>query len=246
MSFTADSPCWILGTGFLGSRLRARLPHAVGVDAEAPAEVQGDAAEAAVLAEAAALAEPQAVFCCLSTRGGDAAAYRRTYLDVLRALPAGARVVFCSALSAGQGGTEKAAVLRDAEAAVLARGGVVVRMAALYGAGRCELLRRHLAGEPCLAGADSRRFNYLHVEDAAAALVAAAAAPSGIYAACGDSLTKAEAYAMLERVTGRPAATTSAPEGRRGAADVDPLTVAPPVPQWAARIHLTDWCRRHA
>lgn len=246
MSFGADSPCWILGTGFLGSRLRARLTHAVGIDAVAPAEVQGDAADAAVLARAAASVLPQAVFCCLSTRGGDAAAYRRTYLDTLRALPDGARVVFCSALSAGQGGSEKAAILREAEALVLARGGVVVRLAALYGEERCELLRRHLSGEPRLAGADTRRFNYIHVEDAAAALMAAAAAPSGVYAAWGDSLTKAETYAMLAEVTGKPAAEDSAPEGRRGAADADPLSVAPPVPQWAAQIHLADWCRCHA
>lgn len=246
MSFAADSPCWILGTGFLGSRLRARLTQAVGIDAAAPAEVQGDAAEPGVLARAAAMVAPQAVFCCLSTRGGDAAAYRRTYLEVLRALPAGARPVFCSALSAGQGETEKAAILREAEAHVLDRGGVVVRLAALYGEGRCELLRRHLAGEPRLAGAEGRRFNYIHVEDAAAALQTAASAPCGVYTACGDSLTKAEAYAMLERVTGRPAAADSAPEGRRGAADVDPLSVAPPVLRWVPQIHLEDWCRRHA
>ena len=246
MSFAADSPCWILGTGFLGSRLRARLLHAVGIDAAAPAEVRGDAAEAAVLARAAALAQPAAVFCCMSTRGGDAAAYRRTYLETLRALPEGPRLVFCSALSAGQGGSEKAAILREAEALVLARGGVVVRLAALYGEGRCELLRRHLAGEPRLAGADTRRFNYIHVEDAADALLAAAAAPSGVYAACGDSLTKAEAYAMLAAETGKPAAADSAAEGRRGAADVDPLSVALPVPRWAPQIHLADWCRRHA
>lgn len=246
MSFAADSPCWILGTGLLGSRLRARLTHAVGIDTAAPAEVQGDAADAAVLARAAALAQPQAVFCCLSTRGGDAAAYRRAYLDVLHALPVGPRLVFCSALSAGQGETEKSAILREAESLVLARGGVVVRLAALYGEGRCELLRRHLAGEPRLAGKESRRFNYLHAEDAAGALLAAASAPSRVYTACGDSLTKAAAYAMLERVTGRAAAAESSPEGRRGAADVDPLSVAPPVPRWVPQIHLADWCRRHA
>ncbi|MCQ2365295.1 MAG: hypothetical protein MJ051_07070 [Akkermansia sp.] len=243
MSFAADSPCWILGTGFLGSRLRACLSHAVGIDSAAPAEVQGDAADAAVLARAAAMAQPAAVFCCLSTHGGDAAAYRRTYLDTLRALPEGARVIFCSALSAGQGASEKAAILREAEAQVLARGGVVVRLAALYGEGRCELLRRHRAGEPRLAGADTRRLNYIHVEDAAAALLAAAAAPSAVYTACGDSLTKAEAYAMLETATGVPAAADSAPEGRRGVADVDPQTVGAPVPHWVPQIHLADWCR---
>lgn len=238
----AAQPAWILGTGFLGSRLRRLLPHAVGIDCAAPAEVQGDAADPAVLARAAERGMPALIFCCLSTRGGDAAAYRRTYLDAVRALPAGAKVVFCSSLSAGQGASDKAGLLREAETCVLARGGVVVRLAALYGEGRCELLRRHRAGEPRLAGADERRLNYIHVDDAAAALVAAAAAPSGLYAACGDSFTKAEAYALLERVTGIPAVAESAPAGRRGLTDADPAAL-PPVPRWRPMISFADWCR---
>lgn len=241
MTLAAQS-AWILGMGFLGSRLRRLLPHAVGIDRTAPAEVQGDAADSAVLARAAERGTPALVFCCLSTRGGEAEAYRRTYLDVVRALPAEAKVVFCSSLSAGQGVSDKAALLREAETCVLARGGVVVRLAALYGEGRCELLRRHRAGEARLAGAENRRLNYLHVDDAAAALVAAAAAPSGLYAACGDSFTKAEAYALLELVTGVPAAAESAPAGRRGLTDADPASL-PPVPLWRPMISFADWCR---
>lgn len=238
----AAQPVWILGTGFLGSRLHRLLPHALGIDRAAPAEFQGDAADPAVLARAVEQGRPALIFCCLSTRGGDAAAYRRTYLDVVRALPEGARVVFCSSLSAGPGMSDKAALLREAETCVLARGGVVVRLAALYGEGRCELLRRHRAGEPRLAGAAERRLNYIYVDDAAAALLAAAAAPSGIYAACGDSLTKEEAYALLERVTGIPAAAESASAGRRGLTDADPAAL-PPVPQWRPMISFADWCR---
>lgn len=238
----AAQPAWILGVGFLGSRLRRLLPQSIGIDGSAPAEVQGDAADPAVQARAAVLLPPALIFCCLSTRGGNAADYRRTYLDVVRALPGTARVIFCSALSAGQGASEKAGILREAEQSVLDRGGVVVRLAALYGEGRCELLRRHRAGEPRLAGPDSRRLNYIHVEDAAAALLAAAEAPSGIYAACGDSLTKAEAYALLAAVTGIPAAAESSPEGRRGLTDADPAAL-PPVPNWQPKISFADWCR---
>lgn len=241
MTLAAQS-AWILGMGFLGSRLRRLLPHAVGIDRTAPAEVQGDAADSAVLARAAERGTPALVFCCLSTRGGEAEAYRRTYLDVVRALPAEAKVVFCSSLSAGQGVSDKAALLREAETCVLARGGVVVRLAALYGEGRCELLRRHRAGKARLAGAENRRLNYIHVDDAAAALVAAAAAPSGLYAACGDSFTKAEAYALLERVTGIPVTAESAPAGRRGLTDADPASL-PPVPLWRPMISFADWCR---
>lgn len=239
---TAAQSAWILGTGFLGSRLRRLLPEALGIDRAAPADVQGDAADPAVLARAVAMGLPECVFCCLSTRGGTAADYRRTYLDVVRALPAGCRIVFCSSLSAGQGRSEKAAVLRECEELVLSRGGVVLRLAALYGEGRCELLRRHLAGEARLAGADSRRLNYVHVDDAAAALLAAAEAPSGVYAVCGDSFTKAEAYALLEQVTGIPAAAESAPAGRRGLTDADPAAL-PPVPNRQPMISFADWCR---
>lgn len=239
---TAAQPAWILGTGFLGSRLRRLLPQAVGIDRAAAAEVQGDAADPAVLARAAESVSPAFIFCCLSTRGGDAAAYRRTYLEPLPALPAAARLIFCSALSAGQGHAEKAAILREAEQRVLARGGVVVRLAALYGEGRCELLRRHRAGEPRLAGEETRRLNYIHVDDAAAALLAAAEAPSGLYAACGDSFTKAEAYALLEAVTGIAPAAESAPAGRRGRTDGDPAAL-PPVPRWQPTISFAEWCR---
>lgn len=245
MSLT-DTPCWVLGAGLIGSRLRARMPQALSIDIAAPADVAGDAADPAVLARAAARLRPQIVFCCLSTRGGDAAAYRRVYSDVLRALPLGAKPVFCSALSAGQGDSPQAAALREAEALALARGGVAVRLAALYGEGRCELLRRHLAREPKLAGADSRRLNYIHADDAVAALLAAAEAPSAVYAACGETMTKAEAYDLLECVTGIPAVAESAPAGRRGRADADPAAAAPPVPLWQPKIHFADWCRRHA
>lgn len=239
---TAAQPAWILGAGFLGSCLRRLLPQAIAIDRAAPAEVQGHAGDPAVLARAEALVHPAFVFCCLSTRGGDAADYRRTYLDVVRALPEGCRIIFCSSLSAGQGASERAAILREAEAEVLARGGVVVRLAALYGAGRCELLRRHRAGEPRLAGAENRRLNYIYVEDAAAALLAAAGAPSGIYAAWGDSFTKAEAYALLAQVTGVPAAAQCAPEGRRGLTDCDPTSLSP-VPNWHPLVSFADWCR---
>lgn len=239
---SAAQPAWILGTGFLGSRLRRRLAQSIGIDRTAPAEVRGDAADPAVLAGAAALLPPSFIFCCLSTRGGDAADYRRTYLEVVRSLPEGAKLIFCSSLSAGAGTSEKAALLREAEKTVLFRGGVVVRLAALYGENRCELLRRHRAGEARLAGPDERRLNYIHVEDAAAALLAAAEAPCGVYAVCGNSFTKSEVYALLEQVTGIPAAAESAPAGRRGLTDADPAAL-PPVPNWQPMISFADWCR---
>ena len=100
---------------------------------------------------------------------------------------------------------------------MLARGGVVARLSALYGPGRCELLRRHLAGEPKLAGAPERMLNYLHVQDAVAALlVLAQSGESRRYTVCGESFSKAAAYALLERLTGVPAADADAAPSHRG------------------------------
>ena len=214
---TEPRPAWVVGTGFLGSALLRALPHAIGIDCAAPADVRGDAADAAVLARAAQTLAPQLVFCCTATHGGDAAAYRHAYRDVVAALPQGVRVVFCSSTSVEHADGERQRVLRAVEDAVLARGGVVVRLAPLYGPGRCELLRRHLAREPRLAGEPTRMLNYLHVQDAVdALLLLAARGESRCYSVSGESFTKAAAYALLERLTGIPASDADAAYSCRG------------------------------
>lgn len=216
-SHMAPRPAWVVGTGFLGSCLLRALPHAVGIDSAVPADVCGDAADAAVLAQAVKLMEPECIFCCTATHGGDAEAYRRAYADVVQALPPGVRVVFCSSTSVEHAGGERQQILRAAEDAVLARGGVVARLAPLYGPGRCELLRRHLAREPRLAGEDGRVLNYLHVQDAVSALlILASVGESRRYTVCGESFSKAEAYALMERLTGVPAANADAAPSHRG------------------------------
>ena len=234
---TEPRPAWVVGTGFLGAELLRALPHAVGIDCAAPADVQGDAADTAVLARAAGLLAPEWVFCCTATHGGDAAAYRHAYADVVSALPPHVRVVFCSSTSVEHAEGERQQILRAAEDAVLARGGVVARLSALYGPGRCELLRRHLSGEPKLAGAPGRMLNYLHVQDAVAALlVLAQSGESRRYTVCGESFSKAEAYALLERLTGVPAADADAAPSHRGcgcgAAD-------------SSAIHALGWSPQH-
>lgn len=214
---TEPRPAWVVGTGFLGAQLLRALPHAVGIDCAVPADVQGDAADTAVLARAAGLLAPEWVFCCTATHGGDAAAYRHAYADVVSALPPHVRVVFCSSTSVEHADGERQQIMRAAEDAVLARGGVVARLSALYGPGRCELLRRHLAGEPKLAGEGVRMLNYLHVQDAVAALLLLAqSGESRRYTVCGESFSKAEAYALLERLTGVPATDADAQPSHRG------------------------------
>lgn len=165
-------------------------------------------------------------------------AYQHTYVGVVENLRhhlSPCRVVFCSSLSvygdtAGKEVDEgypvkpsspRAAILLHAERLVLEFGGIVCRLAPLYGAGRCELLRRHVAGEPCLAGHPDRWLNYLHRDDAVRALYLlghAEALPGHVFDVCGENGRKEEVYALLERVTGVPMASVSAAASGRGCA----------------------------
>lgn len=232
---------WVLGAGFLGSALaaacRAAGASVLTIDHTAPADLHADAADARALAVGLGRVVPHVAFCCLSTRGGDAAAYDRVYQQSLRTLLSVApavRPIFCSSISLypdTQGApvdehtplqppTPRQEVLLQAERLALVSGGVVARLASLYGAGRCELLRRHLAGEPRLAGAPERWLNYLHVDDAVRALMLLAIrAETGIYNLCSESFTIASAYALLHRLTGIPVAAESAAARVRGSAN---------------------------
>lgn len=228
---------WVVGHGFLGRVLadacRARGAAVLTIDPVAPADVQGSANDAATLAAAMEQGAPELVFCCMATHGGTvteyAACYTGTVLALQRCCPA-AKIIFCSSISVyGDCGglcvteqtppratTERAAVLLAAEQAVLAHGGCVARLAALYGEQRCELRRRHVAGEPQLPGAPDRMLHYVHVEDAAEALLLLATQSAAIYNVCGASFSKAEAYATLERETGVPVSAVVSPASCRG------------------------------
>lgn len=237
MSQLAAARVWVVGHGFLGRALaaacRAQGAAVLTLDPAAPADVCGAAADAATLARARARLEPTLIFCCMATHGGTAEQYRACYLDTVQVLqlqcPA-AEIIFCSSISVygdcdGETVTEqtppratgeRAAVLLAAEQAVLAHGGTVARLAALYGEQRCELSRRHAAGEPQLPGPPTRMLHYVHVQDAVAALLLVACHPAGIYNVCGAHFTKAEAYAALVQQTGIPASAQVAPASRRG------------------------------
>lgn len=254
MSRLTGQGVWVVGTGFLGRELAALCMAAgarvVTIDAVAAADVVGDAADPAVLHTAYQLVEPGYIFCCMATRGGDAAAYRRCYAEVvaslLREAPA-ARMFFCSSVSVYGAavaaeltesvpvmpGSERTRVLLEAEQTVLQVGGTVARLAALYGENRCELRRRHLAGEPQLPGPPDRVLNYVHVQDAARALLLLAEqGAAGIYNVSGVSFTKAAAYAALERTSGVPICTEVAPATKRGGVCV---------PVSSARLRALGW-----
>jgi nucleoside-diphosphate-sugar epimerase len=128
-----------------------------------------------------------AVIHCASTRGGDADAYRRVYLEGARNLAeqfCNAKIVFTSstsvyAQSSGELVTEESIaepqhesgkILREAENMILARDGVVARLGGIYGPGRSALLRNFLEGRVA-AGTDTDRFvNQIHRDDAASAI----------------------------------------------------------------------------
>lgn len=236
---SAGQSVWVLGAGFLGSSLaaalRARGHSVLTLDAHTPADVQGDAADPAVLRRMAELSAPGWIVCALSTRGGGAGAYREVYAGTVAALQEvcpSARLIFCSSVSvygdtAGAEVTEDspalssgpaAQVLREVESSVLRANGLVLRLAALYGPGRCELLRRHLAGEPTLPGPAERLLNYLHVEDATAAILhlLELAPAAGIFNLCSETLSHAAAYELLRELTGRPVADSASAPGKRG------------------------------
>ena len=233
---------WVIGCGFLGSALagacRAAGARVLSIDPAAPADVCGSAADDGVLLRAMAQLVPDVVFCCTATSGGSAEDYRRAYPAVVeslvRVLPAASRLVFCSSTSlyAGACGqvvteqcpvsaaTERAQHLFAAEEKTLAAGGVVARLVPLYGPGRCELVRRYLAGEPCLPGEAGRCMNYVHRDDAVCALRLLAADGAGAYNLCGESFTKGEIYARLQDAIGLPVPVLESAPSQRGVSDM--------------------------
>jgi len=129
-----------------------------------------------------------AVVQCASTRGGNADEYRRIYHDGARNLlevlepPT---FLFTSSTSVyaqtdGSSVTEEseaapkrdtAIVLRQTENLVLERGGIILRLAGIYGPGRSFLLRKFLAGDAKIEDDGARYINQVHRDDIAAAIV---------------------------------------------------------------------------
>lgn len=124
---------------------------------------------------------------CASSGGGDAEQYRRIYLEGARTLLGAfprARLIFTSSTSVytQQDGVlvdetspanpvhEKGRILRQTEELVLARDGIVARLAGIYGPGRSFLLRTFLAGEAVLDQEDDRVINQAHRDDIVSAL----------------------------------------------------------------------------
>ena len=165
------------------------------------------------------------VHCAASGKGGGEEAYRKVYLEgcrnLVRRFPR-ARLVYTSSSSVygqveGEIVTEESEALPDratgkvlleTEDVVLRAGGVVARLAGLYGPGRSVLKRKFLAGEAVIEE-DGRRFiNQIHRDDAARAvfhLISMEEFPIGEVFNVSDSetLTQKGVYEGMARIFGK-------------------------------------------
>ncbi len=128
-----------------------------------------------------------AVIHCASSRGGGVESYRQIYLDGARNLLdrfVGNKMLFTGSTSVyaqrdGSWVTEESAtepvretsqLLVQTEKIVLARGGMVARLAGIYGPGRSALLSKFLAGTAIVDPENDRFVNQVHRDDIASAI----------------------------------------------------------------------------
>jgi nucleoside-diphosphate-sugar epimerase len=181
-----------------------------------------------------------AVIHCASTRGGDVDRYRQVYLNGARNLLerfAKSKMFFVGSTSvyaqtdggrvtedsAAEPKHERGKILRAAEQLVLDRGGIVTRLAGIYGPARSYLLQRFLSGEAMIDSQNDRFVNQVHRDDAAAALfllVNQAQAVAGqIFNVVDDQpILQSECYRWLATRLNRssPPIGESASESKRG------------------------------
>lgn len=135
-------------------------------------------------------AAPEVILHCASSSRGGAETYRRVYLEgcqhLVAAFPA-SHLAFTSSTSVypqtdgslvteesdASPDRETSRLLRETEDLVLARGGLVTRLAGIYGPSRSFVLKSFLEGTASIEGndGDGRCLNQIHREDAARALV---------------------------------------------------------------------------
>ena len=128
-----------------------------------------------------------AVIHCVSSRGGDVEVYRQIYLEgarhLLETLPK-AKILFTSSTSvyAQRDGSwvteesetkplrETSRILLEVEKLILEKGGIVARLAGIYGPGRSALLTKFVNGTATIDPNNDRFVNQVHRDDIASAL----------------------------------------------------------------------------
>ena len=178
----------------------------------------------AVRAIASGLGEKtDAVIHCASSGRGGADAYRAVYLEGARNLLdafAGARLIFTSSTSVyaqtdgaivnedspAEPPRETGRLLRETEELMLGRGGIVARLAGIYGPGRSVLLRKFFSGDAVIEGDGGRIVNQVHRDDIASALrVIIENGATGIFNVSDDvPMAQREIYAWLAERFARP------------------------------------------
>src|SRR5215813_14435233 len=128
-----------------------------------------------------------AVIHCASSHGGDAEAYRQIYLNgALHLLEtfSKAEILFTSSTSvyAQRDGSwvteesetkplrETSRILLEVEKLILEKGGIVARLAGIYGPGRSALLTKLVNGTATIAPSNDRFVNQVHRDDIVSAL----------------------------------------------------------------------------
>lgn len=163
------------------------------------------------------------VHCAASGRGG-AEAYQRVYVDgcgnLTKKFPG---IPFCftsstSVYSQTDGSVvdeqsptepdrETGRLLLEAERITLDAGGIVARLAGIYGPGRSVILRKFLSGEAVIEEDGRRYLNQIHRDDAARAILhlATAGVSGGVFNVCDSKpLTQLECYQKLSEIFHRP------------------------------------------
>jgi nucleoside-diphosphate-sugar epimerase len=246
----------IAGCGYVGAAA-ADLFHATGWEVEGWTRSSGSAAQltakpyvvhaiditnrSAVQAAASAF---DVVIHCASSGGGGTESYQRVYLEGannLLAVLQPPRFIYTSSTSVyaqtkGEWVDEESAaepvhetgkILRRAEEVVRQNGGLVARLAGIYGPGRSALLRKFLSGQARLDNEGQRYLNQVHRDDVAAALrhfvVSSMEYSSAAVVNVTDDqpITQREAYEWLANKLDRPPPPGSAwpSERKRGASN---------------------------
>src|SRR5215471_4866634 len=184
-----------------------------------------------------------AVIHCVSSRGGDVEAYCQMYLEgarhLLKTFPK-AKILFTSSTSvyAQRDGSwvteesetkplrETSRVLLEVEKLVLEKGGIVVRLAGIYGPQRSALLSRFLNGTATIDPNNDRFVNQVHRDDIALAffllLNRAAQSSAQIYNIVDDEpLLQSDCYRWLAQRLNRPLPSTRKSEQSRKRGDTN-------------------------
>jgi nucleoside-diphosphate-sugar epimerase len=182
---------------------------------------------------------PDVLIHCASSGRGGVDAYRAVYRDGLANLVGrlrAGRTIFTGSTSVyGQAdgswvdessptvpGRETGAVLLEAERIALEAGGVVARLAGLYGPGRSALLDRCRSGTAVIEDGGGRWINQIHRDDAARALVLLAdgGVVPGIYnVSDGTPATQREVYGWLAAALAIPLPPDGPASARRKRGD---------------------------